>query len=118
VNSRGEFTELIVPTSRIGRKFSFLVRRAKARSFSGCEPRPANVAPAGNNRSSRGGNETAEAFGVEGPERDLVNMQAVTRVNAEQASKRLMRKPTRLRYGEGCCRWGSERRVHPEVPPG
>jgi hypothetical protein len=43
-----------------------LVRRAKARSFSGCEPRPAIVAPAGSNRSSRGGNETAEAFGVEG----------------------------------------------------
>ncbi len=28
-------------------------------------------------------------------------MQAETRVNVEQASKRAMRKPTRLRYGEG-----------------
>jgi hypothetical protein len=28
-------------------------------------------------------------------------MQAGTRVNAEQASKRVMRKPTRLRNGEG-----------------
>jgi len=54
-----------------------LVRRAKARSFRGCEPRPAIFAPAGSNRSSRGGNEAAEAFGVEGPERDLANMQAV-----------------------------------------
>ena len=39
---------------------------------------PATVAPAGSNRSSRGGDEAAEAFGVEGPERDLANMQAVT----------------------------------------
>ena len=38
-------------------------------------------------------------------------MQAVTRVNAEQAPKRVMRKPTRLRFGEGRRRWGSER--HP-----
>jgi len=53
-------------------------RRAKARSFSGCEPHPATVAPAGSNRSSRGGNEAAEAFGVEGPARDLASMQAVT----------------------------------------
>ena len=44
----------------------FVVRRAKARSFSGCEPRPVTFAPAGSNRSSRGGNEAAEAFGVEG----------------------------------------------------
>jgi len=38
-------------------------------------------------------------------------MQAVTRVNTEQAPKRVMRKPTRLRFGEGRRRWGSER--HP-----
>ena len=30
-------------------------------------------------------------------------MQAVTRMNTEQASKRLMRKPTRQEYGEGRC---------------
>ncbi|NDD14869.1 MAG: NAD-dependent epimerase/dehydratase family protein [Betaproteobacteria bacterium] len=35
------------------------------RFSSGCEPRPASFAPAGSNRSSRGGNEMAEAFGVE-----------------------------------------------------
>jgi hypothetical protein len=34
-------------------------------------------------------------------------MQAVTRVNAEQASKQVMREPTRLSYGEGR-RWGDE----------
>ena len=38
-------------------------------------------------------------------------MQAVTRVNAEQASKWVMRKPTRLNYGEGRRRWGA-------APPG
>ena len=30
-----------------------------------------------------------------------VSMQAVTRVNVEQASKRVMWEPTRLNYGEG-----------------
>jgi len=54
------------------------VRRAKALSFSGCKSRPATFAPAGSNRSSRGGDETAEASGVEGPARDLASMQAVT----------------------------------------
>ena len=32
---------------------------------------------------------------------DSASRQAVTRVNAEQASKRVMRKPTRLFNGEG-----------------
>jgi hypothetical protein len=77
------------------------VRRGKALSPSGCEPRPAPVAPAGSNRSNRGGDEAIEAFGVEGPSRDLAIMQAVTRVNVEQASKEMMRKPTRRHYGEG-----------------
>jgi hypothetical protein len=53
------------------------VRRAKALSFSGCESRPATFAPAGSNWSSRGGNEAAEASGVEGSVRNLANMQAV-----------------------------------------
>jgi hypothetical protein len=75
----------------------FSVRRAKARSSSGCESHPATVAPAGSNRSSRGGDEAAEAFGVKDPLRGLASMQAVTRVNAEQASKSAMRKPTRSR---------------------
>ena len=33
---------------------------------------------------------------------DSASVQAVTRVNAEQASKKLMQKPTRLSLGEGC----------------
>jgi len=39
---------------------------------------PGKVAPAGSNRSSRGGNEAAEASGVEGHISDLASMQAVT----------------------------------------
>ena len=41
-------------------------RRAKAAFFSGCKSHPATIAPAGSNRSSHGGNEVAEASGVEG----------------------------------------------------
>jgi hypothetical protein len=41
------------------------VRREKAALSSGCEPHPA-TAPAGSNRSSHGGDEMAEAFGVAG----------------------------------------------------
>ena len=43
---------------------------------------------------------------------------AAMRLNAEQASKRVTRKPTRPDYGEGCQRSGSERREHRPVPPG
>ncbi len=39
------------------------VRRGKAAFFSGCKSHPA-IAPAGGNRSSHGGNEVAEAFGI------------------------------------------------------
>jgi hypothetical protein len=41
------------------------VRRDKAALSSGCESHPAN-APAGSSRSSYGGNEVAEAFGLAG----------------------------------------------------
>gem|GEM_PF-6015455 len=40
------------------------VRRGKATFFSGCKSHPATIAPAGSNRSSHGGNELAEAFGI------------------------------------------------------
>ena len=43
------------------------VRRENACIPCGWKTRPATVAPAGSNRSSRGGNEAAEAFGEEGP---------------------------------------------------
>ncbi len=46
--------------------FGLGVRRGKAAFFSGCKSHPATIAPAENNRSSHGGNEVAEASGVEG----------------------------------------------------
>jgi len=44
----------------------YSVRREKVHVPSGCESRPATVAPAGRNRSVEGGNELDEASGVEG----------------------------------------------------
>jgi hypothetical protein len=38
------------------------VRRAKAASFQWVQTPPGELAPAGSNRSSHGGNEVAEAF--------------------------------------------------------
>src|ERR1700746_3056758 len=71
------------------------VRREKAALSSGCESHPAN-APAGSNRSSYGGDEIAEAFGKRVTKYgDSASVQAATRVNAEQTSKRSMRRPTR-----------------------
>jgi hypothetical protein len=74
--------------------------------------------PPGNNRSSGGGNEAIEAFGAESRSGDSVSMQAVTRVNAEQASKRIMQEPTRLSIGEGRCRWSSTSEQALSVLPG
>jgi hypothetical protein len=54
-------------------------------------------APAGSNRSNYGGNEVVEAFGEAVTKYgDGASVQAVTRVNAEQASKRSMRRLTRI----------------------
>ena len=39
------------------------VRRAKSALSSGCKSHPGELAPAGSNRSSHGGNDMAEAFG-------------------------------------------------------
>ena len=61
----------------------------------GVNPTRQTVAPAGSNRSSCTGSEAAEAFDVRVTLGGLASMQAVTRVNAEQVSKDLMRKPTR-----------------------
>jgi integrase len=55
-----------------------LVRLKEGAVSSWARAHPATVAPAGSNRSSRGGNETAEASGVEGHISDLANTQAVT----------------------------------------
>jgi hypothetical protein len=71
------------------------VRRDKAALSSGCEPHPAN-APAGSNRSSHGGNEVGLKPSISVSRiGDSASVQTVTRVNAEQSSKRTMRRPTR-----------------------
>src|SRR6516162_812983 len=63
---------------------------------SGCKSRPANsVAPAGSYRSGGGGNEAVGAFETHVPPGGAASPQAVTRVNAEQASKDLTWEPTR-----------------------
>src|SRR5882724_565639 len=83
--------EVWLPMSGLG------VRRAKAALSSGCKPHPAN-APAGSNRSSHGGNEMAEASISVSQTGDSASVQAATRVNAEQSSKRTMRRSTRQPY--------------------
>ena len=55
----------------------------------------------GCNRSSSGGNETAEAFDVKGRIGDLAIMQTVIELNAVQASKPEMQEPTHRLIGEG-----------------
>ena len=68
----------------------------KRRRFPVGESPTRRDAPAGSNRSNCGGNETVEAFGEAVTKYgDGASVQAVTRVNAEQASKRTMRGPTR-----------------------
>ena len=63
--------EVEEPSPQLFTSPDYSVRREKAAIFSGCETHPATVAPAGSNRRSRGGNESAEAFGVEGRVRRL-----------------------------------------------
>ena len=53
------------PFARCQGMAAICVRREKAALSSGCKSHPAN-APAGSNRSSHGGDEMAEAFGVAG----------------------------------------------------
>ena len=61
---------------------------------------------------------SSEALRQKGRLGGSATMRAATRVNAEQASKRVTRKPTLPDLGEGCHRSGSERRGHRPVPPG
>ena len=86
---------LATPGTLNGSMTALGVRRDKAALSSGCKSHPAN-APAGSSRSSYGVDEIAEAFGMRVTKYgDSASVQAVTRVNAEQTSKRTMRRPTR-----------------------
>jgi len=49
---------------------------------------------------------------------DSASVQAVTRVNAEQASKRTMRRPTRRPYRGRLTRRGDRAKVSPVAAPG
>jgi hypothetical protein len=62
------------------------------------------VASAGSNRSGSGGNEAVGTFDAKGRKSGSAKVQAVTRVNVEQASKSVTWKLTRLVYGESRCR--------------
>ena len=102
----------------LSKQYWVRVRRGKALSSSGCESRPATVAPTGSNRSNRGGNEAVEAFGVEGPSRDLAIVQAVMRMNVEQASKRVYAGADRALTRGRLPLMGKRARRHPSIPPG
>ena len=78
----------------------------KSRQYpAGANPARPMDRSAGSNQSDEGGNEFVEVLCVKVTLGDRANMQAETRVNAEQASKRIMRKPTCLLFREGRRRW-------------
>ena len=92
-------------SKRIARELRSNVRRGKALSSGGCEPRPTAVAPVG---SSQGGLRRQRCrlkhSGDEGPRMAAQQPCGPEReVNAEQASKPLTQKPTLRCLGEG--RW-------------
>src|SRR5260370_38083921 len=72
------------------------VRRDKAALSSGCKPHPA-IAPAGSNRSMEVTKWLKPSISVSRIG-DSASVQAATRVNAEQSSKRTMRRSTRQPY--------------------
>ena len=82
------------------------VCRESRRSPVGANPTRPIGRSAGSNQGDAGGNKFVEVLWCNGSLLgDLATMQAETRVNAEQASKRIMRKPTRLLFREGRRRW-------------
>ncbi len=97
---------LASPSSSRPRRASRLngtsVRRGKALLSGGCESHPTTVAPVG---SSQGGSwrqrNGLKHLGRRAALGGSATMQAGTRVNAEQASKQSMWKPTLLKQGEG-----------------
>ena len=101
-------------------RLRYTVRRAKALAPSGCKSRPANC------RSSRKQSERlmeattwTEALCCKRVAIGRLSEHAGrNQMNAEQASKKSMRRPTRRCNGEGCQRPGSERRAHRSAPPG
>lgn len=91
----------------------------KALILSGGEVPPGNwFAPPGGNRSSGGGNEAMKPLMKRVALGDPASMQAVTKVNVEQASKRIMQELTRRHFGESRMPMGKYERTSLLVLPG
>src|SRR5262249_18211987 len=112
--------------TRRSRKPTMDVRYAgapwKGGAFQWVRVPPGENAPAGSNRSNCGGNEAVEASGDQRVTKygDVASVQAVTRVNAEQASKRTMRGPTRPPFSGKADMVGGARAeaMNPAAAPG
>jgi hypothetical protein len=92
------------------------VRRDKAALSSGCEPHPAQPEAIGAVMEVTKWLKPSISVSRIG---DSASVQAVTRVNAEQSSKRTMRRPTRQPFRGRLTRLGeAERRVSPAAAPG
>jgi len=88
----------------------------KTCSAGACRPvrsaTPTQFDPTRRQIGAGGGNEAAEASGVEGRVGDLASLQAATIVNAVQAPKRAMQEPTRRESREGRRRWETSEQSH------
>ncbi len=87
---------------------AILLGQAKTAGSSGCESHPA-TGRSSRKQSERGEEATTLAETLRCrrvASGDSASVQAVTRANAEQASKQSTGEPTRLSYGEGRCWWG------------
>ncbi len=75
------------------------VRRGKAAFFSGCKSHPATIAPAGSNRSRHGGDEMAEASGVEGHELVSLDFRSGSRL----CENDFLETETKVTWTNHCC---------------
>jgi len=100
-NTSKSHDDRAVSSRRLNRCSARVCAVTRRRFPVGARPTRRPLQPEGN-RSSQGGNELAEAFGMRVTNCDSASVQAATRVNAKQASKRTMRRPTRQPFREGC----------------
>lgn len=78
-----------------------LVRREKLCFVSGCKSHLVTVVQTSSNSSRHEGNEVSEVWGGKDCISNSANQRAATRVNVEQAPKRVLREPTHWEGGEG-----------------
>src|ERR1700732_5063333 len=94
------------------------VRRDKAALSSGCKPHPATLQPEATGAATEVTNWLKPSDSVSRIG-DSASVQAATRVNAEQASKRTMRRPTRRPFRGRLIRLGEvSEAVRPDAAPG